>query len=909
MRDPNQQQHRRALILKVGVVLLFTLVRVATIVVRNRFLGGETGLDASWLMGLPLYLQQGGWSGRDFHFTYGPVAQILGWIATSLTTSGSVFDAYRIIGALFCILTFAVLGAALLLHDRISWKHAALVCALVQALDMFSEIPSLRPALVLLGTAFVYRIVAASTVRRQFLWTGASGVLCFVSQLVTPEVAIIGAVVVVGTLLADFFFTRSRVNVTLAIVFLSILAFLNVGIAAVFKWSSPNYEGLFDYQHYVIATMRGYTNTMGFEWGLDKTSTNFFALFMAYTIAAAVIAGFRSSPLDRCLIVALMLAALMSLKTAFIRSDAGHIEHAVWPLIFVFFLLGKKQWQPRFGRVVWSLFAVGLLTVWPRADWNVFNFYDAVNGKVSIPAALGEIFSASIPPEAILRPTLLDAEFLARTSVPILPFPYENYIPALLKRPLLAPVLQSYSASTAALQRFYVDTVERQRASGGVDVVYGLDAIAAWPVDGVQAITRVPIIFEYFYRHFGLPPTEPHEDGHYILESRDHQRDLPLQDLPFADDRTDDAAGAVRLAQQSACGLVRLDLRMTYPWKKFFFRPSGIELFFRKGPDVVAVAAVRPTELDEFFTTYVSLLPPPAFYKLFQESIIPTAVWDNIVYRQAATDQLSARPRKVEIGRVQCVNSHTFAEGEPLWETSEPQTLFPAEMRSGTPRTGYAVVTPETPSLPELTARLGFAAGLRSQVDVPMKQATTTHHIRILSAVAKDVGIGIVNPQSKPIVVDIRYNDGKKLRSGTLEIQNGRHLSKFVPEILPLPAAEVLTGTIEFSSRSNFSVVALKLLGLSLEVFPIDEAAGQPPAGAGPVVFPQFVMQGGWATAFSLVNRSESQAEGRIDIFSSSGQPMAVTLNGHTSSTHKYSVPPGNVWRLWPGGMPVDATK
>jgi hypothetical protein len=102
-------------------------MRFVALVVRSRSAGGETELDASWSMGLVTYLQQGGWSGRDFHFTYGPVAQLIGWTAASLTSSGSAFDAYRMMGIVFGSLTAAVLAGVLLLYDRISWKQTALV--------------------------------------------------------------------------------------------------------------------------------------------------------------------------------------------------------------------------------------------------------------------------------------------------------------------------------------------------------------------------------------------------------------------------------------------------------------------------------------------------------------------------------------------------------------------------------------------------------------------------------------------------------------------------------------------------------------------------------------------------------------------------------------------------------------
>jgi hypothetical protein len=100
--------------LKFGLVLVFTACWFLSIVVRSRFTGGETALDASWLMGLATSLQQGLISGRDFHFPYGPAAQIVAWIATILTFSRSAFDAYRMIYLAFATLTALTVAAIVL---------------------------------------------------------------------------------------------------------------------------------------------------------------------------------------------------------------------------------------------------------------------------------------------------------------------------------------------------------------------------------------------------------------------------------------------------------------------------------------------------------------------------------------------------------------------------------------------------------------------------------------------------------------------------------------------------------------------------------------------------------------------------------------------------------------------------
>jgi hypothetical protein len=67
-----------------------------------------------------------------------------------------------------------------------------------------------------------------------------------------------------------------------------------------------------------------------------------------------------------------------------------------------------------------------------------------------------------------------------------------------------------------------------------------------------------------------------------------------------------------------------------------------------------------------------------------------------------------------------------------------------------------------------------------------------------------------------------------------------------------------------------------------------------------PLVFPQFVVGGGWATALILSNPADVTTEGRVDFFSPHGNPMAVTMNGVTSNSFKDSLGPGKAYVLRP---------
>lgn len=65
-------------------------------------------------------------------------------------------------------------------------------------------------------------------------------------------------------------------------------------------------------------------------------------------------------------------------------------------------------------------------------------------------------------------------------------------------------------------------------------------------------------------------------------------------------------------------------------------------------------------------------------------------------------------------------------------------------------------------------------------------------------------------------------------------------------------------------------------------------------------MFPQFAQSGGWATALDLLNNTLNTITGRVDIFDSNGNPLAILWNGSRQSTFTYSIPPNGALSLSP---------
>src|SRR5262249_19154752 len=153
-------------------------------------------------------------------------------------------------------------------------------------------------ALLLLSAAFAYRIIAAETLKEQLIWATATGFLCFFAQLVTFELGLYVAVLVVFALVIGSILTRT-VHVLLGIeFFIATLAALNIELLAYFKLTSTNNGLVFDYPNYSVEILRGFHNSMGILWQLSTSQTVALVLAFCYVVGICVFLAIKSDPLD-----------------------------------------------------------------------------------------------------------------------------------------------------------------------------------------------------------------------------------------------------------------------------------------------------------------------------------------------------------------------------------------------------------------------------------------------------------------------------------------------------------------------------------------------------------------------------------------------------------------------------------
>src|SRR5438876_667253 len=78
--------------------------------------------DTSWVVGLPEALHQGDVSGRDFHGTYGPVAQLFAFAGAWFHESWSPLDALPLILLSFIAAAILLAAIVLFLLKPLGWK-------------------------------------------------------------------------------------------------------------------------------------------------------------------------------------------------------------------------------------------------------------------------------------------------------------------------------------------------------------------------------------------------------------------------------------------------------------------------------------------------------------------------------------------------------------------------------------------------------------------------------------------------------------------------------------------------------------------------------------------------------------------------------------------------------------------
>jgi hypothetical protein len=412
-------------------------------------------------VGLATAMQHGALSGRDFQSTYGPAAQVLAWMCTTVISTRSPLDALGLMTFALCAAGAVLIAAMLLLCDRISWQQAGSLYVFSVFLNLFYDALSIRTVLLLLNVVFAYRVIAAGTLSQRTSWAAAAGFLCFLSQLMTFDIGIYAAVAIVCTLACGMAFTRSIEVLHSIGTFVATLSVLNLMLVVFFKLTSSGHMLVFDYHNYAFEMLRGYHNNLGVLWQLPLAQTGALLAVSLYVLAMCAVAAWKSDPLDASLYSGLAVAAMLWVTTAFVRSDRMHVAAAFTPMVVILSLVVPRDWSTPQRPTLWVIAAAAVFVAWPLSGVSApADLLKIVSGEVGAGDTFWGLHTAHMPLKETLKASLETPDQADRRDVPLLPFPYDTHVAAGVERPLFAPVLETYGVSTL---RFWKPTECRPR--------------------------------------------------------------------------------------------------------------------------------------------------------------------------------------------------------------------------------------------------------------------------------------------------------------------------------------------------------------------------------------------------------------------------------------------------------------
>jgi hypothetical protein len=366
----------------------------------------------------------------------------------------------------------------------------------------------------------------------------------------------------------------------------------------------------------------------------------------------------RSEYLDASLFASLAFAAAIWLNTATVHSDTPHITAAFTPMVVVLTLLATRAWKSNRDGLIWSLTAAAVVFIWPSLNLNApTDLLQVVRGKFAVGPAIRNLFVPDNSVEAGLVPGLLTSDVADRGGASTLASPQNSDIARAPR--FFTPMLESYSASTSPLERYYISALEKRHGEG-LEIELG----------EIQGITRMPGIFEYLYRNFGIVGNDDRVDAYYVLHERHEPRDAAIEQLNFSTTQELADQGKLKLTASTNCGLVRMQMRIEYAKDPLMFRPSGIELSLSDNDQAVWNGTVMPVPLDRAFVALISPLPATSVQKLFGQGPIHSRRWNTVDYHSSAADLLGSKVRQMRVDRIQCVDHSRFVEDSPA-----PQTI------------------------------------------------------------------------------------------------------------------------------------------------------------------------------------------------------------------------------------------
>jgi sugar lactone lactonase YvrE len=220
---------------------------------------------------------------------------------------------------------------------------------------------------------------------------------------------------------------------------------------------------------------------------------------------------------------------------------------------------------------------------------------------------------------------------------------------------------------------------------------------------------------------------------------------------------------------------------------------------------------------------------------------------------------------------------------------------------------GYAVAVPESGGAPAGTAIFQFktAGQIVTEAGVAATSQTTLARIFVDHAGSR-TGLAIANPGNAIANLSLTLMDrfGSPEQTAALTIPAAGHKALYVHELFT-GLTEGFTGLLEIQSTAPVSPLTLKLTVNTLNetiltTLPVADLMSVRPTTT--IVFPQFVLGGGFSTRLIFINSDRNNAtSGQIKFYKDDGSAFTLFMGGAQANQFGYRFVPGGARQYLPG--------
>lgn len=612
-------------------------------------------IDCSWVMDMQNKLHHGQLAGRDFFFTYGPLSQLILSIPRFLFQSSTVLNSapYLVVGTFIVAIT--LLNINILALPQIDWRGSL---AIMLIFGSFAGLLNLKAIYGVSTVILLTYTFTAQTFKRRTLLACGVALFIFIGQLFSFDVGLYSFGLIFGfALLTIIFLLLKRYihSVTIDIrevlrlmsISIGLLLVLNIATSLIFKLTSQNYKGFFDYQYYSFQIAKSYNYVMGSFWEPDITFTLLIFAIAGYSIVTYLLRIKELSSFELYCYAGLIGLSFVSWKSAVVRSDNIHVVSAVLPLFFLFLVLGFSS-QKRYPLHLPAIVLYVMIAVtWPYPTRHTLEYIAQTIVEDNLLARFKQSLAFEADVAQIVPP---DLEKTLKPDSLILNYPHENIMSVALDRANLTPFLQPYAATDNQLQEKYVELITPVKQQ--TEVIYCADSPM---IDNVMDLARSPRIFDYLLSEFQLKESEPH-NGCVVLEPRERSKTFDFKPIAFTQNQ-DGSGWRVQFEQPTACTMLRANIEVHYPSWSILGRPTPLTLNLEAAEYQYASRQVVPLDTGHPFWTNIYLVDYRDTYRLFDDTY--TWVADPLIsgFRIRSTDfgHFDVDADHVEVHNLECL--------------------------------------------------------------------------------------------------------------------------------------------------------------------------------------------------------------------------------------------------------------